>query len=116
RVGERMEKAGALGRRRPAPRPVDGGAGRLDGAIDVGLAGHRGAANRLARRRLDEGATLARGGPDTLPIDEEAVLVARRDRHEPEITDCSLRAEVPHSGSELGQDVSLRRGTDRYRI
>ena len=37
RVGERVQEPRALGRRRLPPRPVERGAGGLDGAVDVGL-------------------------------------------------------------------------------
>src|SRR5581483_10870515 len=81
RVGERMEQARALVRRRLPPGPVERGPSRFDGAVDVGLARERRAAERLAGRRLGELAQLAGGGLDALAVDEEPVLVAGRDGH-----------------------------------
>src|SRR4051812_5948173 len=46
-----MQKARALVRRSASPWPVDGGAGSVDGAVDVLLAGHRRLRERLARGR-----------------------------------------------------------------
>ena len=86
RVGERVEKARALGRRRLAPRAAERGAGGLDGAVDVLLAGHRGAAEHLAGGGLDEVAKLAGRGLDGLAADEEAVLALDRDAHVPDDT------------------------------
>ena len=62
------------------------GAGGLDRAVDVLLAGHRGAAERLAGRGLDEVAKLAGRGLDGLAADEEAVLALDRDAHVPDDT------------------------------
>ena len=81
RVGEGVQEPRALVRRRLAPRAVEGGARRRDRAVDVGLARHRGASEHLPRRRLVDVARLARGRLDGLSVDEETVLVARRDCH-----------------------------------
>ena len=75
-----MQEARALVRRRLPPRPGEPGARRLDGAVDVCLAGRRDAGERLARRGLGQLAGLAGGGLGALAADEEAVL-ARRDSH-----------------------------------
>ena len=45
-----------------------------DRAVDVGLAGHRGAREHLAGRRLAHVAELARSRLDALTVDEEAVI------------------------------------------
>ena len=78
RVGERVQEARALVRGRLAPVAVERGAGRLDGAVDLGLAGELRGAERLAGRRLDE--VAGRRALDRLAVDEEPELV-RRDRH-----------------------------------
>src|SRR5437773_1328165 len=75
------EQPAALVRRRPAPGPVECPPGRLDGTVDVLLAGHRGAPDRLTGRRLDQLAELARRGVGALTVDEEPVLMSRRDGH-----------------------------------
>ena len=62
---------------RLAPRAVERLAGGVDRAVDVGLAGHRGARERIAGRRLREVADLARRRLDDLAADEEAVLLSR---------------------------------------
>ena len=94
RVGERVQQAGALVRRRPAPRPVESRPRGLDRAVDVGLAAERDAGERLAGGGLQELTGLAGGRLDRLAVDEEAVLLARRDRHEPENTGCRRAPRV----------------------
>ena len=69
-----------------APRPVERGAGGLDGAVDVGLAGHRGAAERLAGRGLEQLADLAGRRLDVSPLMKSPYSLPCRDRHEPENT------------------------------
>ena len=81
RVRERVQEARTLGTRRASPVALDGGARGLDGAIDVGLAGHRRTCERLSRRRLDELAHLTRRGLGRLSTDEEPVLAVGRDGH-----------------------------------
>jgi len=81
-----VQQPGALVGRGAPPGAVERGACGFDRAVDVGLAGHRGPAERLAGGRLGEVAELARGRLDGLPVDEEAELAACRHRHEPENT------------------------------
>ena len=81
RVRERVQKARTLGTRRAPPVAVDRGARSLDGAVDVGLAGHCRTRERLARRRLDEIAHLAGRSLGRLSADEEPVLAIGRDGH-----------------------------------
>ena len=81
RVGERVQQARALGRRRPAPVALERGARGLDGSVDVGLGAHRDLGQRLAGRGLDELLQLAAGGLRRLAVDEEQVFALGRDRH-----------------------------------
>jgi hypothetical protein len=67
-----VQEARALARRRLAPRSGERGARRLDGAVDVGLAGIRDARERLAGRGLREIARLAGSRLGALAADEEA--------------------------------------------
>ena len=78
RVGERVQKAGALVCRGLPPVAVERGAGGLDRAVDLGLARELRGSEGLARGRLDQVA----GGRalDDLAVDEEPELV-RRDGH-----------------------------------
>ncbi len=82
RVGEGLEQARALGRRRATPGAVERGAGGLDRTVDVRLAGHRGPAERVAGGGLDQVPKLAGGGLGDLAADEEPVIVARCDGHQ----------------------------------
>ena len=86
RVCERVQKARALGTRRAPPVTLDRGARSLDGAVDVSLAGHRCARERLSCRRLHEIAHLARCRLGRLTADEEPVLAVGRDGHDREST------------------------------
>jgi hypothetical protein len=81
RVGERVQEARALGRGRLPPGAGERRPRRLDGAVDVLLAGHRRPRERLAGRRLRQVAQLAGGGLGRLAVDEEPVLAPGRDRH-----------------------------------
>ena len=59
RVGQRVEEPGALGARRPPPVAVERCPRGVDGSVDVRLAGHRGAGQKLARRGLVQLADVA---------------------------------------------------------
>ena len=65
-----------------APRPVERGAGGVDGPVDVGLAGERGPGERLAGGGLDEVAELARSRLGRLAADEQSVLAGGGDGHQ----------------------------------
>src|SRR5581483_12349842 len=78
---ERVKQPAPFVGRRLPPGSLERGARSLDGAVDVGLAGHRGAAERLARGGLGQLPQLARGRLDALAVDEEPVLVSGRDGH-----------------------------------
>ena len=86
RIGQRVQQAGALVRRRLPPWAVQRGARGVDCTVDVGLAGHRRAGQRLAGGRLVEVADLARRGLDDLAPDEEPVLLTRRHCHPLELS------------------------------
>src|SRR5205823_5751086 len=70
RVRERVQQPRALGRRRLAPVACQRGAGGVDSAVDVLLAGHGRLAERLARGGLEEVAQLAGRGLRDLTVDE----------------------------------------------
>jgi len=78
---KRVQQARPFGRGSLRPGAFERGASRRDGAIDVGLTGHGRTAERLAGRRLDELANLARLGLPQLAVDVQAVLTSGRDRH-----------------------------------
>ncbi len=80
-VGESLQESGALVRRRLAPGPVERGTSGLDSTVDVGLAGHGRASERLTGRRFVELVDLARCGLHDLAADEEAVLLTCGHRH-----------------------------------
>jgi len=80
-VGERVEEARALVRRRLPPRAVQGFAGRGDRAVDVLLARHRNTGERFAGRRFDELPQLARGRLGRLAADEQPELSLDRHGH-----------------------------------
>jgi hypothetical protein len=81
-----LQESGALVRRRPAPRAVDGPASGLDGAVDVRLARQRRAGQWLAGRGLVQVASLARRGLDDLAPDEEPVLLSGGNGHYTELS------------------------------
>ena len=83
---KRMQQARPFRRCRLAPRPFQGGARGLDGAVDVGLSGHRRTRQRLTRRRLRQLADLAGGRLDELTVDEEPELALSCDGHGPQDT------------------------------
>jgi hypothetical protein len=76
-----VQQARALGRRRSAPVTIQCGAGRFNGAINVGLDGHSHLCQWLAGRRLDELLHVTAGSLGRLPVDEEQVLALGRNRH-----------------------------------
>ena len=86
RVGERVQEPRPLGAGRAAPVAFDRRPRGLDRPVDVRLARHRRTRERLARRRLDEVANLARRGLGALARDEEPVLAIGRDGHHAEST------------------------------
>ncbi len=86
RVGECVQKTGALVRRRLAPRPGERGACGGHRAVDVVRPGHRSLRERRTTGGLSQVTDLARGGLDELAVDEEAVLLLGRDRHAPDST------------------------------
>ena len=81
RVGQRVQQAGTLRGRRFGPRACERRAGRLDRKIDVRLAGHGNARERLAGGRLRQVAQLTGLRLDELAVDEEPVFMPRRDGH-----------------------------------
>jgi hypothetical protein len=120
-----MQKPGTFVRRRPAPRAVEGSASGLDRAVDVGLAGHRCAGERLARGRLVEVADLAGSGLHDLAADEEPELLSRGHRHRAELSgfvappgEVDFGSESPTRGDEMSSTVRVQaaRIPDRDRL
>ncbi len=79
-VGQRMQEARALGRRRLRPGAVERGPGGIDGAVDVLLVRLRDRGERCAGCGLGQVAGLAGSRLGRLAADEEAVFPGR-DRH-----------------------------------
>ncbi len=104
RVRERVQEARALARGRLPPGPVEGGARRSDGAVDLGLAGQLGDAERLAACGLDELAGAR--ALDRLAVDVEPELPCGRDAHDSDDIEstsatrtCRVRSSPKRPGS-----------------
>jgi hypothetical protein len=108
-VGQSVQKAGALVRRRLRPRALERVARCGDCAVDVLGSRHRRLRQRSARRGLDQVSDLAGGGFDELPVDEQAVLAFRRDSHRQDDTSGRVWRNVARRRGAMGDARQGRR-------